>query len=103
MTFNKKLLRSIEQYFEEFSDDKFPVIYRKGNLQIYETFIGINNDGCDISIIDDPRPVALLADKIYYNEPLSNKEFLNSIKFSKELELLKLNLIEYATNEFPIK
>lgn len=101
MTFDRKMLKSIELYFNEFSDDKFPLIYQQGQLRIYETFIGLDNDGCDIPS-DEPRLVALLADKIYYNETLSNFEFLNSVKYSKELDLLTTNLIEYATNEFPI-
>ena len=102
MTFDKKLLKSIEMYFDAFADDRFPLIYQRGQLRIYETFVGLDSDGCDIPS-DNPRAIALLADKIYYKETLSNVEFLDCVKYSKELDLLRTNLIEYATNEFPIK
>lgn len=98
----KKLIdKSIRKYLAEFQDVGFPLIYKNNQLRIYETFIGPDCDGSTVTA-ENLKDIALLADKIYYNEPLTKLELFNTIKFSDSLEKLRMNLIEFALNECPI-
>lgn len=98
--FDRPTLANIKRYLRDYKRE-YPLVYANKKLRIYETFIGVNNDGCDIPS-DDPRPIALLADKLFYKETLSKQEFLDVIKYSKELDLLEKNLVEFSLNEYPL-